>query len=97
MTASSEPTGSKFINISAPDSFKSLMTFSESSVGSIMSSTNLPIPSRTFPGFTFTPKLGTSANFTVLFGSSNIASDKSFPTFDLLISNAQTTSISETR
>ena len=61
-----------------------------------MSSTNLPIPSRTFPGFTFTPKLGTSANFTVLFWFFQIlSSDKSFPTFDLFISNAQTTSISE--
>ena len=65
-------------------------------MGSIISSTNLPIPSKTLPGLTSTPRFGTSENLVVLFGDSNIASERSFPTFVLLISNALTTWISET-
>ena len=96
MTASSEPTGRRLTRISALEDFNTSTTASESSTGSIISSTNLPIPSKALPGLTSTPKLGTSENLVVLFGSVNIASERSFPTLFLLISNAATISISET-
>ena len=86
MTASSEPTGSKFIKISAPEFFSESSKFFESGDVFIISFTNLPTPSLTTPGSTITPVFGTSENFNVLLGSANIASLKSLPTFDSLIS-----------
>ena len=97
MTASSEPTGRRFTKISAPEDLRTSTTASESSTGSIISSTNLPIPSKTLPGLTSTFNLGTSENLVVLFGSVNIASEISNPTLFLFISKAATISISDTR
>jgi hypothetical protein len=55
----------------------------------------LPSPSWVMPRCTGTPRLGTSANFTVLFCPLKMASETSFPTFSRSMSNAADISMSE--
>ena len=47
-------------------------------------------PSRMVPGETFTPRLGTSANFSQQFGLTQMASERSLPILSLLTSKAAT-------
>src|SRR5919199_1364084 len=54
----------------------------------IFSARYLPRPSCVIPRWTGTPRCGTSANLIVLFGSAQIASERSLPTFPSTTSNA---------
>ncbi len=63
---------------------------------SMMRERYLPSPSWVMPRTTFTPLLGTSQNFTVLFGLVEMASLRSAPTLFLSISIAATNSMSRT-
>jgi hypothetical protein len=56
----------------------------------------LPMPSWVMPRWTLTPRLGTSANFTVLFWPEKIACERSLPTLSASTSNAATNSTSPT-
>ena len=63
----------------------------------IFSSAYLPMPSWVIPRWTGTPSLrGTFVNLIVLFGSAQIASPRSLPTFVRLMSKAHVNSMSET-
>lgn len=85
------PLGSRLTTISASFSFSVLMMlFSVPLLVCMMFFVYSPTPSKVGPLWTMTFDGAVSISFGVLFGSANMASDRSFPTFRSSMSNAAT-------